>query len=428
LSSTAIVLKSLYDNHEAETLHGRAATGILIIQDIWALLVLVVLPGMGKGGISLALIAVGKTVLLCAFALLLSRYVLSRIFTRLTRFPEMTVAASIGWCTLCSAIAHHAGLSPSLGALAAGLSIANFPYHVFVRDKIEPLRDLFLLLFFVSLGMKIPLPDASIAASTGIILLFMVASRFLTIYPLVRISGGSARTSFLTSISLTQISEFSIVILGVGAATGVLTEMEIAPILYLMAITAVTSSYIIRYGHSIFFFYHRMTKRKTETGDERSETKNYPIVILGLHRGSQTLIEMIVKRAPDLVPYLLVVDYNAEILAKLKSAGIAGYLGDISRIETLEKAGVSHSQVIVATIPQMLLKGITSERLIGILRQIAPGASIIASADFKNQVSFLKKAGADRVILPYFLAGEQCADLVMGIIGKALPAMGNETL
>ncbi|HNX60700.1 MAG TPA: NAD-binding protein, partial [Spirochaetota bacterium] len=137
--------------------------------------------------------------------------------------------------------------------------------------------------------------------------------------------------------------------------------------------------------------------------------------------GSQALIEMIGKRAPDLIPYLLVIDYNAEILKKLKSAGIEGYLGDISRIETLEKAGISRAQVIVATIPQMLLKGIDNERLIRTLRQIAPGASIIASADFKNQVSFLEQAGADRVILPYFLAGDQCAEMVIGILGRTLP-------
>jgi len=423
LSSTAIVVKSLYDGHEQETLHGRTSIGILIMQDLWALIVLVVLPGLGKGGALLALFAVGKTIILFAAALIISRYLLSRIFTKLTRYPEMTVAASIGWCTLCASAAHIAGLSPALGALAAGLSIANFHYHVFVQDKVEPLRDLFLLLFFVSLGMKITRPNTSGIVMTGIVAAFMIASRFVTIYPLVRMSGGSRRTAFLTALNLTQISEFSIVILGVGIAAGTLTGAAIEPILYLMAITAVTSSYSIRYGHAIYMFFARLM-RKTSAAEKEFRTLNrtaYPVVILGLHRGSQALIEMIGKRAPDLIPYLLVIDYNAEILKKLKSAGIEGYLGDISRIETLEKAGISRAQVIVATIPQMLLKGIDNERLIRTLRQIAPGASIIASADFKNQVSFLEQAGADRVILPYFLAGDQCAEMVIGILGRTLP-------
>jgi Kef-type K+ transport system membrane component KefB len=422
LSSTAIVIKSLYDNYEIDTLHGRISVGILIIQDIWALLALVVLPGIGKGGATLALLSVGKTILLVAAALVVSRFLLSRIFTRLTKSPEMTVVMSIGWCALCSAVAGKAGLSPALGSLAGGMAIASFPYHVFVRDKVEPLRDLFLLLFFVSLGLKIPFPDLSLLSVTGAIFAFMIVSRFLTIYPLVRISGGSKRTSFLSSLNLTQVSEFSLVILATGIAGGALTDREISPILYLMALSAITSSYFVRYGHSIHTFMSRYFgfKMKSESIPFVAD-RDFPIMILGLHRGSQALIEMIVKRAPHLIPHICVVDYNAEILNQLRKTGIAGHLGDISRMETLEKAGISRARVVISTIPQMLLKGTDSARLIRMVRQLSPNASIIASADFKNQVPALEEAGADRVILPYFVAGEECADMVIGIMGRILP-------
>jgi voltage-gated potassium channel len=122
-----------------------------------------------------------------------------------------------------------------------------------------------------------------------------------------------------------------------------------------------------------------------------------------------------------MISQLCVVDFNAEILRKLATSGIAGFLGDVSRVDTLIRAGVPHAQVVVSTIPQMLLKGTDGEQLIRTVRQLAPQASIIASADFKNQVKELEKAGADRVLLPYSIAGEECAGIVLGMMGKLLP-------
>ena len=219
LSSTAVVVKLLYDKGELDTLPGRMTLGILVIQDIYAILVLALQPNLANPSAGPILKAVGGTIVLlvgrvrcvevrAAVGVLLDR-----------QAPEMVVAVSIGWCAAVAALAAAMSLSKEMGALIAGLSIAAFPYSIHVTAKTLPLRDFFLTLFFVSLGMQIIAPQASMI---GIVLRSWSRSRSrrgsCSIYPLLALTGAGRRTAFITSLNLSQISEFSLVIasLGVG--------------------------------------------------------------------------------------------------------------------------------------------------------------------------------------------------------------------
>jgi hypothetical protein len=250
----------------------------------------------------------------------------------------------------------------------------------------------------------------------------VLISRFAAVYPLVRLAGGSSRTAFISSGNLSQISEFSLVIAALGVSLGHLTDPLMSAILYAMTITAIASSYMIKYNHQIHYFFSKIMRRRDPQAlkKETKETRNCPIIILGLHRGSQYLIEMIAKKMPMLLPQILVIDYNIEALTKLRSIGVAGYLGDISRADVLEKAGISRANIIIATIPPMLLKGTSISRLVELCRGLAPHAEIIASADFKSQIAEMKEAGASRIIMPYYVAGEECADIVISLSGRIL--------
>src|SRR5688500_7289278 len=154
-------------------------------------------------------------------------------------------------------------LAKEMGALVAGLSIAAFPYSIHVTAKTLPLRDFFLTLFFVSLGMQItPLRwdmVGVIAAMVG----FVVVSRFATIYPLLAVSGAGRRTAFITSLNLAQISEFSLVIASIGVLPPLshIAPRTVSMTIYAMAITAVISSYAIRFNHELFQLFDRMMKR-----------------------------------------------------------------------------------------------------------------------------------------------------------------------
>jgi len=415
LSSTAIVVKLLYDKAESDTIAGRITLGVLIIQDIWAILILALQPNFATPCVTPLILAVAKSAVLLGAGFLLSKYALRHICEWMAKSPEMVVAASIGWCALISGAAGYLGLSRAMGALIAGVSISTFPYSIHVTAKTLPLRDFFLTLFFVSLGMKISAPQPSIIIGALAVVCFVIISRFLTVYPLLLFSGAGRRTSFISSLNLTSISEFSLVIASLGVAYGHIGKDILALITYSMAFASVISSYGINYNHQIFLIYSRWMNRLgfklggAEPKEEQWQRGAYPIVILGFHRGARSLIEILSRQNPALLKEILVIDFNLEVLRELKGMGIASIFGDISSVETLMHARIGDAKVILSTIPDMLLKGINNQHLVKACRTLAPEATIVAIADFPAQVEKLKNAGATEALLPYSMIGEHLA-------------------
>ncbi len=411
LSSTAIVVKLLYDKFELDTLPGRITLGVLIIQDIWAILILAFQPNFRDPQLILFGLAILKSIVLLGIGFILSRYILSRVYEGIAKSPEMVVAISIGWCAMISGFAGVIGLSKEMGALIAGLSISTFPYSIHVTAKVLPLRDFFLTLFFISLGMKIPLPELNMMLAVLGLVIFAIASRFLTVYPLLAFSGSGRRTGFISSLNLAQVSEFSLVIASLGIGYGHIQKDIMSIIIYSMAFTSVISSYFIKFNHEIYLLFNRLMgsigfKTKTEKEEAKEREKSYSIVILGFHRGARALIDLISQRSPELLQKVLVIDFNLEVLKELKGMDIAGVFGDISSIDTLEHANVKNAKIILSTIPDMLLKGTNNAKIVKACRTVAPQAAIVATADSTNHVKELQAAGASEALLPYSLMGE----------------------
>ena len=417
LSSTAIVVKLLYDKLELDTLPGRLTLGILIVQDIYAIFILAFQPNFSQPHAGAVLKAAGSTVVLLAAGFVLSNYALKRVFASIAKAPEMVVAVSIGWCALVAGSAGAMGLSMEMGALVAGLSISAFPYSLHVTAKTLPLRDFFLTLFFMSLGMKLTAPHAEMIPTVALVVVFAVASRFLSIYPLLALSGAGRRTAFITSLNLAQISEFSLVIASLGVSYHHIGAPLAASIIYAMAITAVLSSYAIRYNHRLFLFFDALLGRaglhtRLHSKPDSATCDHHPIALLGFHRGARSLIEELGLNHPQLLSKILVIDYNIEVLKELKGMGIAATFGDISSMDTLKHAHLDHAEVIISTIPDMLLKGIDNLGLVRACHAFAPQATIIATADIPEQAERMRQAGASAVIMPYALVGEQVSSLL----------------
>lgn len=411
LSSTAIVVKLLYDKFELDTLPGRITLGVLIIQDIWAILVLAFQPNFANPNFLLLVIAILKSLGLLAAGFLLSRYVLNIVFEWIAKTPEMVVAVAIGWCALVSGIAGAIGLSKEMGALIAGISISSFPYSIHITAKTLPLRDFFLTLFFVSLGMKIIVPQIGMILMALAIVIFVILSRFLTIYPLLAFSGAGRRTSFISSLNIAQISEFSLVIAALGVEYGHFQSRLMAIVIYAMAFTSVLSSYFIKYNHELYLLFDRFlsriglkVKELEETGRAAHESR--PIVILGFHRGARSLVEIILKKNPRMLHEIMVIDFNPEVLKELKLLNVAGIFGDISSVDTLRHAHIEDAKIILSTIPDMLLKEINNLKIVKTCKTLAPEAIIVATADTSEQAEMLKKGGASEVLLPYTMTGE----------------------
>lgn len=417
LSSTAIVVKLLYDKMELDTLHGRLSVGVLVMQDIWAVMILAFQPNFNNPEFGLFAVALFKCALLIGLSYLLSKHLMSRLFQAIAKSPEMVIITSLGWCTLVAGLAGMLGLSREMGALIAGVTVSAFPYSIFVCAKVLPLRDFFLTLFFVTLGMKIPYPTVSILGTALFLTLFIPATRFLSVYPVLKLTGAGRRTAFIASLNLSQLSEFSLVIATLGLSYHHLEKEMLGVFIYTMAFSAIFSSYLILYSHSIFFraepwLARWMPSDKSMESPDATEKKAYPIVILGFHRGAKAFIEEMAVDDPEVLKKILVIDFNIETLKEIRAQNIGAVYGDVSHLDTLEHSNIESAQIILSTIPDMLLKGTNNTTLVKLCRSLNPTAFIVATADFSGQRRALLNMGANEVLLPYSMAGRHLVPIV----------------
>jgi len=419
LSSTAIVVKILYDKFEADTIAGRITLGILIIQDIWAIMILTLQPNFSNPDVISVVIAIVKATLLLVAGFLISKYILRYMFESVLGSPEMVVLISIGWCSLVASGASVLGLSKEMGALVAGVSISSFPYSIHVTAKTLPLRDFFLTLFFISLGMKMVIPDPAMVLIGVVIVLFIIVSRFATLVPLLRMTGTGRRASFITSLNLAQVSEFSLVIAALGVGYHHITEDLVSMLIFSMALSSILSSYAIKYNHEIHAAWERVSRRiglttAAEKNDETNDEESYSIVFLGFHRAARALVDRIKEHNIAMLSKILVIDFNTETLNEVRELGMGGIFGDINSLDTLHHAHVDSAKMILSTIPDYLLKGTTNAKIVRSVRALAPSAYIVATADTTAQAEQMKALGADEIVFPYEMVG----DLLLHIVEK----------
>ncbi|MFN8392459.1 MAG: cation:proton antiporter [Bdellovibrionota bacterium] len=417
LSSTAIVVKALDDKHEFETLPGKLTLGILVVQDIYAILILAIQPNISKPSFGPIALAIGGSAFLVALGFTVSRYLLGPLFHRVAKSPEMVLSISIAWCAIMAGLADVLQLSNEMGALIAGLSISAFPYSVHVTAKTLPLRDFFLTLFFVSLGMKIDPPTMQLVQPVLFVSGFIIASRFLSIYPLLTLAGAGRRAAFVCSLNLAQLSEFSLVIGSIGVTLGHIPESMMSILIIALVVLSVLSSYAIRYNHELYLAFSRQLdkispeKAAIEHG-HIPEQRRFEIVFLGYHRGARALLESIASHHAELIPHILVIDFNPEVLVELKDRGVEALFGDLASMDTLKHAELQRAKIVLSTIPDMLLKGTDNRSLVRMVRSIAPKAWMVATADDSPHEQELRREGVDLAIRPFDLMGEWLAAFV----------------
>jgi len=422
LSSTAIVIKLLYGRFELDTLAGRITLGILIFQDLWAILLLGMQPSLGEPGFLTLALSLLKIVLLSIGALSLSKYVLPRVFRAIAKVPELMLISALGWCFLVAALADILGLSIEMGALIAGISISTFPYNLDVIAKIVNIRYIFVTLFFVALGMQIPNPmDVPALLAGGLILAaLLILSRFIILFPLLQLLKKDRRISLRASLNLSQMSEFSLVLASMGLGSGQIGDSVLSIILFAYVITALLSTYAINASDRIIdrltgIFSsgtaHRRNPADQEAGGSSSEEKR-DIAILGFHRVASSLLRDMI----ELKDRITVVDFNPEVRESLQNLGVRVVYGDISHPDTLRQAGISHARIVVSTIPDTMLVGTDNLRIIPILREICTDAAIIVNAESPARALRMYAEGADHVLLPRLLAADSLKTHILNIL------------
>ena len=235
----------LYEKHELDTLPGRVTLGVLVLQDVFAILFLAVQPSLDDLHISIVLLSIARVATLVATALLVSRYVLPFLFHQIARRPELVLLGALAWCFLIGEIAEQLHLSREMGSLVAGVSLSTFPYALDVTAKVTTLRDFFITLFFVALGMTIPIPNGSVIGLALMIAAFTVASRLATTFLPLYLMKQGLRASLLPAINLAQISEFSLVVIQTGLIAGHIQSETASAASFAFVVLAVLSTFAI---------------------------------------------------------------------------------------------------------------------------------------------------------------------------------------
>jgi Kef-type K+ transport system membrane component KefB len=415
LSSTVIIVKMLYDKLELDTLPGRITLGVLVLQDLFAILFLAVQPSLEDLRFTVILLSVARVGGLVATAFLISRYILPHLFHRIARMPELVLVGALAWCFAVAELAVYLDLSREMGALIAGVALSTFPYALDVTAKITSLRDFFITLFFVGLGMTIPIPTSAVIWLVVILSAFTVVTRLVTTFLPLYVMRQGLRASILPAINLCQLSEFSLVLLQIGVHDGQVSNDTSNAASLAFALLAVLSTFAVMNNDII--------ARRTIAGFKRIGIRDLdhrpvveeaagaahgtPIMFLGFHRAASSLVAEFERQKTTHRRQFSVVDFNPHVHETLSARGARVRYGDVSHRESLVHAGIADAKIVISSVPDSLLKGTTNQRLVREVRALNPTAKIIATADEIDGVARLYDAGADYVIIARLnVAGE----------------------
>lgn len=418
MSSTVIIVKILYDQREMETLAGRVTLGVLVLQDVATILFLALQPNLKNPEISVMTRAIGHVILLVIVAFLASRFVLPPVFKFIARLPELVLVGALAWCFAMAGFADWLGLSTAMGALIAGVMVSTFPYTLDVVAKVTSLRDFFVTLFFVGLGLEIPIPTWNYLLWTAFLCVVLVFSRLITVFPILFSMRQGYRVTLLPTINLCQMSELSLVLLALGRKSGDVSDKIIGIAAFAFAFLAIGSTYAILADDLLL---HRISPWLNRLGlhdlddtilVQKTHEKEKRICLLGFSWTASSLLEEITRERSDLLEEIVVIDFNPVVHEKLKKRNVRAIYGDITSRDVLHHAGASHAEVIVCSLPNIVLKGADNLKMLRLVRDLNPSAKIVVHAELLSDVPALYAAGASYVTAPRLL---EAADLLQVI-------------
>ena len=352
-SSTIIVIKMLEQKRDLDSLYGKIAIGFLIVQDFFAVGALIFVASIGKGGGAGEFITTAVSgIALVGVILFLNKYILQNVFDRLAKNTEVLFLGSISWALIFAAVSATLGFSIEIGAFLAGLGLASLREKQQIASWIRPLRNLFIILFFLSLGLKLSITTIiSLAGLVAVLSLFVLVGNPLIVITIMGLMGFRARTAFLVATSTAQISEFSLIFVLFGNKLGLIGERVVNTTIAVALVTIVLSTYLMMHSSKIYrrispFLKIFQRKNLIEKLIEEDKEFSDHIVLVGMGRLGTNILQSLRKRGKDVV----VVDFDPDVVKKLDNLQIPVLYGDISDPEIFEKAMGKNPQLIISTV------------------------------------------------------------------------------
>ena len=358
-SSTVVVVKLLDQKKEINDLYGRIAVGIFLVQDLVVVIALTFVAGLGQSetvelatvGYNLAM-AFGGMILLLGGALLASRYVLPPLFDWIAKAPDAMFIWSLFWCFLLVLGAEAMQLSVEIGAFLAGIALAQLPYSHDLRRRVHPLVNFFIAIFFISLGLQMELEAAILHWEAAVVLsLFVLIGNPLIFMVIITWMGYTQRTSFLTSVTVAQISEFSFIFAAMGLSAGLIDESILSLIAVVGLVTISLSAYMILYNHQLYALMDRwglLRIFKAPDTDEDTGDKNAlhgHVIVVGMNTMGRCLVERLNAQGITVAA----IDTDRSKLETLPDT-VTRIHGDAVQDEVLHEASFSKAKLLISSL------------------------------------------------------------------------------
>ena len=407
-SSTIIIVKLLTDKEDIERLHGRIAVGILLVQDLIAMLILLLLAAYADGGsiANVLTISLVKGIVVIVALLLLARYLVPHLFRYAAKSPELLFLVALSWCFAIASTLQLLGFSLEIGALLAGISLAGTGFQHEIEAKIRSLRDFFIVLFFIVLGTHLAGGDvAHLGAPIVIYSALILIANPIIILVIMRAMGYHPRTGFLTGTTLAQVSEFAFILLAAGIGLGLLDEEVLSLATMVALITIAVSSYLIAYNERMYEFASRFIPALRQKAEHDHGEEAAPVVVmLGYDRMGQKILPMV----QELTDNFTIVDVNPAVIEELQHVGIHAVYGDAGNEDLLRLVQADKAKMVISAIPDMAV----NEDILDFLRHHHAKGTAILTVKNSEDAARCYELGATYVIVPTVLGGEHFAQLL----------------
>jgi CPA2 family monovalent cation:H+ antiporter-2 len=401
-SSTAITLRLLQDRLELESAHGKAAVGISVFQDLLVIQMMLFLPFLaGKGEGNLPVLVLLKGLAIVALVGVAAYWVVPRLLHLVARVRSreifMMAVLALGLAT--AMIAERLSLSLALGAFLAGLVISESDYTQAALSFVQPFRDVFTSIFFVSIGMLL---DARVLLADGLFLvagaLGLVVLKAVVAAAVLLLLGGSSRTVTLAGISLSQVGEASFVPAWAALGIGLLTMETYQLFLALSILSMASTPVIYPWGESLVTAINRLplpvwmkTGRSGRTSDKVVPVFADHIVVVGFGVCGRDVV-----RAAELAEVrYVVIELNAETVSREKAQGRPIIFGDATQESVLDQACVREARVLVVVVPDTQ----AAVRIVQVAKSIHPTVMTVVRVRYVTETDMLLRAGTDHIVV-----------------------------
>lgn len=412
-SSTIIIVKLLSEKNALSSLYGKISIGFLLVQDFVAIIILIFLSSISQGGMGVFgyLFLLLKAAFIIGAVWFSSKKILPNLFERyVADSVELLFIVSISWALGLAALLSNLGFSLEIGGFLAGISLSNLPEHLEIGSKARPLRDFFLTLFFLNLGSKMVSDGVLEVIGPSLVYSFLVlVGKPIIVMMIMGFLGFRRRTSFLTSVTVAQISEFSLIVVAMGASLGHLNESHVALTVIIAAITMTVSTYFILGAEKIY----PKIKNKLKIFERKNvqelvllkgEKMSDHIVLVGCYRTGKRLLSLFKGKK---IPFVIV-DFNPEVYKNLTAENFPVIFGDIADPEILSTLSLDKAKAVISTID-----GVDDNlSLLSYLKTLPKKPITIFTATSKSNALKFYENGANYVIVPDMVAGDHIRHLI----------------